>query len=127
MTADAAWTRRPGTVCAATTADCLPVLFCDRAGTIVAAAHAGWRGLAAGVLEAAVEAMDVTAAELLAWLGPAIGPVNFEVGDDVRPIFSPETRPPIRPLSRSATASGSPTSICCARRLSRWRHGDVRR
>ncbi len=85
--ADAAWTRRPGTVCAVMTADCLPVLFCDRAGTTVAAAHAGWRGLAAGVLEAAVAAMNVAPGELLAWLGPAIGPVNFEVGDDVRAAF----------------------------------------
>lgn len=86
-TADAAWTCRAETVCAVMTADCLPVLFCDRAGTTVAAAHAGWRGLAAGVLEAAIGAMNVAPGELLAWLGPAIGPANFSVGEDVRAAF----------------------------------------
>jgi YfiH family protein len=63
------------------------VVLCDRAGTTVAAAHAGWRGLAAGVLEAAIAAINVGPGELLAWLGPAIGPANFEVGDDVRAAF----------------------------------------
>ncbi len=85
--ADASWTDQPGVPCAVLTADCLPVLFCDRAGTRIAAAHGGWRGLAAGVLEAAVNALDVEPAELLAWLGPAIGPETFEVGDDVRHRF----------------------------------------
>lgn len=85
--ADAAWTQTPGRVCAVLTADCLPVLFCDRRGTRVAAAHAGWRGLAAGVLEATLRAMAVAPQELLVWLGPAIGPAAFEVGVEVRDAF----------------------------------------
>ena len=85
--ADASFTRRTGTVCAVTVADCVPVLFCDTAGTVVAAAHAGWRGLAGGVLENTVRALGIPAAEVLAWLGPGIGPHAFEVGDDVRAAF----------------------------------------
>jgi YfiH family protein len=81
--ADGALTRVAGVVCAVQSADCLPVLFTDRAGSVVAAAHAGWRGLAAGVLEAALAAMWVSPAEVCAWLGPAIGPRAFEVGADV--------------------------------------------
>ncbi len=77
----------PGVVCAVLTADCLPVLLCDRAGTCVAAAHAGWRGLAGGVLEATVRAMPASPLELMAWLGPAIGPERFEVGEEVRAAF----------------------------------------
>jgi len=85
--ADAAVAREPGSVLAILTADCLPVLLCDRQGSVVAAAHAGWRGLAEGVLESAVRAMDVPAAGILAWLGPAIGPQAYEVGGDVVEAF----------------------------------------
>ena len=85
--ADASWTGEAGIACAVLTADCLPVLFSDRAGTRVAAAHAGWRGLAGGVLEATVAAMAIPRGQLLAWLGPAIGPDAFEVGPEVRDAF----------------------------------------
>jgi YfiH family protein len=81
--ADAAVTRVPGIVLAVRTADCLPVLFAARDGSVVAVAHAGWRGLAAGVLEAAITAMDVPACGIAVWIGPAIGPSAFEVGQDV--------------------------------------------
>ncbi|CAM5327352.1 peptidoglycan editing factor PgeF [Thauera mechernichensis] len=82
--ADAAVSRTPGRVCAVMTADCLPVLLCDDDATVVAAVHAGWRGLAAGIVEATVAHMAVAPSSLRAWLGPAIGPGAFEVGDDVR-------------------------------------------
>ena len=82
--ADAALARVPGIVLAVRVADCLPVLLADRAGSVVAVAHAGWRGLAAGVLEATLAAMHVAPAEVAAWIGPAIGPRAFEVGADVR-------------------------------------------
>lgn len=85
--ADAAITRAPGRVCGVMVADCMPVLFAARDGSVVGAAHAGWRGLAAGVLEATIRELAVPAAELHAWLGPAIGPAHFEVGDDVRSAF----------------------------------------
>lgn len=88
--ADASWSAVPGIACTIMTADCLPALFCDRAGTRVGAAHAGWRGLAGGVLEATVNAMGVAPTELLVWLGPSIGPQAFEVGAEVREAFLAE-------------------------------------
>ena len=85
--ADASWTRESGVACAILTADCLPVLFCDRSGTRVAAAHGGWRGLAAGILENTVAALACRPADVMAWLGPAIGPQAFEVGPEVYTAF----------------------------------------
>src|SRR3954465_13512050 len=85
---DAAFSRTPGIVCVVGAADCMPVLLTDQAGSVVAAAHAGWRGLSGGVIEAAVRAMGVPPASLLAWLGPAIGPRAYEVGEEVRAAFS---------------------------------------
>ena len=84
---DGSTTRKPGSVCAVMAADCMPVFFADDAATVVGVAHAGWRGLAAGVLEATVDAMRVPPGKLMAWLGPAIGPNAYEVGEDVRKAF----------------------------------------
>lgn len=102
--ADASWTDATGIACTVLTADCLPVLFCNLSGTRVAAAHAGWRGLANGMLESTVAAMQVPGEQLLAWLGPAIGPDAFEVGPEVREAFvaqHPQAAEAFRP-SRNA-------------------------
>lgn len=88
LRADGAVARTRGRICVVRVADCMPVLFADRAGTAVGAAHAGWRGLVGGVLEATVTAMRLDAARLSAWMGPAIGPAHFEVGDEVREAFN---------------------------------------
>jgi polyphenol oxidase len=85
--ADASTSDTPGQVCVVMTADCLPLLICNRTGTRVAAVHAGWRGLAAGVIEAALQCFPEQGEELLVWLGPAIGPDRFELGDEVRERF----------------------------------------
>jgi len=100
--ADAALTRNSETVCVVKAADCMPVLFTDEEGTAVAAAHAGWRGLAGGVLEATVDAMKVPRRNIVAWLGPAIGPEVYEVGEDVYCAFSryPHALAPARPGHR---------------------------
>jgi len=100
--ADAIIATQPGQVCAIQTADCLPVLLCDRAARVVGAAHAGWRGLAAGVLENTVARMRAEGADdLIAWLGPAIGPSRFEVGSDVYAAF----------VERDAQAAAAFTAI----------------
>ena len=85
--ADASFADDHRIVCAILVADCMPVLFCNRQGTRVAAAHAGWRGLAAGVLEATIDASGLDPEDTIAWIGPAIGPARFEVGDNVRDAF----------------------------------------
>lgn len=90
--ADAVVTRLAGVPLAVRVADCIPVLFASRGADVVAAAHAGWRGLAAGVLEATVAAMRTSPGEIVAWLGPAIGAAAFEVGDDVRDAFIAHAR-----------------------------------
>jgi YfiH family protein len=95
--ADASVTRAVGQVCAIRVADCMPVLFAAVDGSAVGAAHAGWRGLAGGVLEATIRRLGAPASQLVAWMGPAIGPGHFEVGDDVRTAF----------LARDKDASGA--------------------
>jgi YfiH family protein len=95
--ADASVARARGVVCAVQAADCLPVLLADDAGSVVGAAHAGWRGLSAGVIEATVRAMGVAPGRLIAWLGPAIGPAHYEVDAVVRDAF----------LARDAAAEGA--------------------
>jgi len=86
-TADACWTSESDNVVTIMTADCLPVLFASQCGKYIAGAHAGWRGLANGVLEATVNKLPIASSELYAWLGPAIGPKHFEVGAEVREQF----------------------------------------
>jgi YfiH family protein len=85
--ADAAITREPGRVVVVMTADCLPILLCNRAGNEVAAIHAGWRGLQAGVIEATIAALHSPAKDMMAWIGPGISQANFEVGDEVHAAF----------------------------------------
>jgi YfiH family protein len=104
--ADGVVARRADTVCAVESADCLPVLFTDREGSVVAAAHAGWRGLAAGILEATLAAMRADPADVLVWMGPAIGPRVYEVGADVL----------------SAHCAADPGAVACfaAQRPGKW-------
>lgn len=130
-TGDASVTRTPGRVLAVMVADCLPVLLCRKDAKAVAVAHAGWRGLAAGVLESAVGALGAPAGEVLAWLGPAIGPDHFEVGDEVRGTFCR-----IDPLAAAAfTPNWRGRWLCDLHQLARQRlesvgvrsiHGEVR-
>jgi polyphenol oxidase len=99
--ADACISRHRSAVCVVMTADCLPVLLCDKRGSVVGAAHAGWKGLVAGVIETTVQAMDVTPQNLMAWLGPAISQQEFEVGEEVRAAFVA-----IQPQSASSFVPG---------------------
>lgn len=101
--ADACIARQRAAVCVVMTADCLPVLLCDEAGTVVGAAHAGWRGLCDGVVEATVQAMACVPQDLMAWLGPAIGPQAFEVGEEVRAAFLA-----VQPQAAAAFVPGQP-------------------
>lgn len=108
--ADAVVTSRPGRVCAIQTADCLPVLLASASGARVGAAHAGWRGLAGGVIEAAVAAMGVAPQEIMAWLGPAIGPLHFEIGPEVREALlkdDPGAEGAFQPSTRRGPATGA--------------------
>ena len=101
--ADAAVTSHPGRVAVVLTADCMPLFLTDRAGRRVAVAHAGWRGLAAGVIENSVTALKAPADQLIAWMGPAIGPAAFEVGPEVREAFVA-----IDPAAATAFRPGKP-------------------
>jgi len=85
--ADGSYTSQSGVVCVVMTADCLPILLCDKKGSVVAAVHAGWRGLLNGIISVAIDKLKIPNDQILAWLGPAIGPQSFEVGDDVRDAF----------------------------------------
>jgi hypothetical protein len=100
--ADGAVTTRPGTACVVMTADCLPVLLCDRDGRRIGVAHAGWRGLSAGVLPATVAALRVAPGELIAWLGPAIGQAAYEVGGEVRDAFVARSAAAVRRFAVNA-------------------------
>ncbi len=104
--ADGSFTDVAGVVCAVLTADCLPLFLCDRAGKRVALVHAGWRGLAAGIIRAGVTAMQVPGGELLAWLGPAIGADAFEVGAEVRGACLAAGPPAAAAAFRPAARSG---------------------
>lgn len=115
--ADASFTRQRGVVCAVLTADCLPVLLCDDRASVVGVAHAGWRGLAAGVIEATVAALGEPGERLMAWLGPAIGPRAFEVGDEVREAFT--ARDPRAAIAFTAVAGGK--WLCDIYQLARQR------
>ena len=106
--ADAAFTFEPNIVCVVKSADCLPILLCDEAGRRVAAIHAGWRGLSAGVIENTVQHFRCARKQILAWLGPAIGPDVYEVGDDVRDAFmafSPLSANAFKPLGHQYLAN----------------------
>ncbi|NBW78900.1 MAG: peptidoglycan editing factor PgeF [Betaproteobacteria bacterium] len=103
--ADACWTKRPGQACSILVADCLPILLTDLNGTFAAGAHAGWRGLAQGVVEALWSAVKPQPDQVLAWLGPCIGPTAFEVGADVKTAFE-KRHPEATACFKAHTTSG---------------------
>ncbi len=97
LDADGSFTSDPQVVCAVLTADCLPIVLADRKARCVATLHGGWRGLAAGIIEAGVAALPVSSADMVAWLGPAIGPLHYEVGEPVRAAFGDGAQAAFRP------------------------------
>jgi hypothetical protein len=120
--ADASYALEPGVVCAVLTADCLPVLLCDRGGCAVAAAHAGWRGLAAGVIEQTIAIMPVPGGELMAWLGPAISAEAYVVGEEVRDTFV-DHDPAAEAAFRPATDGGWHADLYRLARQRLWSQG----
>jgi YfiH family protein len=122
-TADGSYTTQAGVVCAVLTADCLPVLLCNREGSKVAAAHAGWRGLANGVIETTLAALDSPPENLMAWLGPAIGPQAFEVGAEVREIFMahhPQAVDAFKPTVQGCTSAAGAGCAGATAPSGRW-------
>lgn len=105
--ADAIYTQVPNVVCEIHTADCLPVFLCDQQGQEIALAHAGWRGLAAGVLENTLECFEAERDQIVVWFGPAIGPCHFEVGEEVRDLFLQESNSDTKNLISSAFIIGA--------------------
>lgn len=110
--ADAAYTRQTGVVLSVLTADCLPVLYCSKDGKEIAVAHAGWRGLCNGVLEATLEKFNAAPRDIRCWLGPAIGPCHFEVGSEVRDAF--------RMLSRQTYMAATIAAFTPATQPAKW-------
>lgn len=108
--ADGSFTAATGVACAVMTADCLPLLFCDANGYQVAATHAGWRGLAAGIIETTVAGFDASADDLMVWLGPAISQSHFEVGDDVRRVFVAAAAASSKPIQDEVSRAFLPIS-----------------
>lgn len=119
--ADAAFTRQPGAACVVMTADCLPVALAARDGSVVGVAHAGWKGLCQGVIESLVSAMAVPGAELVAWLGPAIGPAAYETGAEVRDAFVARDPAAADAFVAVTRADGSPGFLCDLYALARQR------
>lgn len=121
VVADAAFTREPGVACVVMTADCLPVALAARDGSVVGVAHAGWKGLCAGVIESLADAMAVPGGELVAWLGPAIGPAAYETGPEVRNAFVGKDAGAAAAFVAVTRADGTPGFLCDLYALARRR------